>query len=376
MILLRSTHIFITLIVGAVSFRSNSHVVDNDGMDNLGNASQPANAFMLEDITDSIAVLDAAGAARCCCDENQRGRHFHTRRSNDRTGVCIFFLLTGSSPQHCSGLGRHARRWQTGVLHHYTNTESQRCTIDRAEVPEVAREVQQRRPDADYCKEVLPIASMGRASHQPLVAVEAKPLGDSATVSCEAGYEPKEAQVSCVVDTVAEGAFSPAPECRRLGDWCAAIENDAGVKVVGAGAGQSRTVACADGMEAEEELVTCGQDGLFHPQPACQTTARFDVTIRAAEVEARYNVRCCCDTDHQHFTSISRWLTGASDHTGVCLFVFDVDHCREIEGRNHWVHYRRSGDGRCVVQEQEYRRLNDAYPPESGWNRETERINH
>lgn len=330
----------------------------------------------LEDITDPIAVADSTGIARCCCDNHQQGAHVHTRHHDSRSGVCIFFPIVRGQSHHCSDLGRHARTWQSGMMHHFTHTESQRCLINREESETVARELQRLHPTSDYCREILPVTSLTAAhqGHHALVAVPAAPLGATAQVSCQPGFEPEERQVTCAIDTVTAGTFNPMPTCERISNWCPDMHDDT-MRVVGAGVGQSRTVACADGMSPEAELVVCGQDAVFHPAPACVATAHFDVTIRAAEVEASGVARCCCDADHRHFTSMSRWMTGNSVHTGACLFVFEVGHCREIEGRNHWVHYRRTSDGLCVVEEQEYRRLNDAYPPAQGWSHDAERIN-
>lgn len=332
---------------------------------------QPAE---LEDITEPIAVADSTGSARCCCDAHQLGSHAHTRSHSSRSGACIFFPVVGRR-HHCSDLGRHSRTWQTGKLHHFTRTEGQRCMIDRSESATVAQQLQRLHPTPDYCHEILPVTSL-TAAHQgrhALVSVPATPLDGTAQVSCQAGFEPEELQVTCVIDTVGAGAFFPRPVCKRLANWCP-DSHEENLRVVGAGVGQSRTVTCPEGMTPGAELVTCGRDGVFHPAPSCVANAHFDVTVRAAEVEASGRGRCCCDSDHRHFSSMSRWLTGDTEHTGACLFVFEVGHCREIEGRNHWVHYRRTQAGTCVVEEREYERLNDAYPPAQGWSHDAERI--
>jgi len=312
----------------------------------------------LEDITGAIAVADSTGLARCCCDAHQRGTHVHTRTHESRSGICIFFPVVPGHRHHCSDLGRHARTWQSGVMHHYTHTESQKCVINRDESETVARELQRLHPTSDYCRGILPVTSLTAAhqGHHALVSVPAAPLGGTAAVSCQPGFEAAEHRVTCEINVVASGAFRPTPACERIPKWCPDMHDDS-MRVVGAGVGQSRTVECAEGTSPEKVLITCGQDGVFHPAPNCVATAQFDVTLEAAQMEASGHGRCCCDMEHRHFTGMSRWMTGSSAHTGACRIVHDLEHCREIEGRNHWVHYRRTENRACVVGEQEYRTL-------------------
>lgn len=116
----------------------------------------------------------------------------------------------------------------------------------------------------DYCKEFPSSSTLlpGGARTDSAAA-----LGESATVTCMMGFDPKDAEVTCTSRAV----FEPEPECVKIQDFCLKRKmRKAGAPTVPDSAlGDKVKVACDDGFKPEVAEVTCGHRGDFIPSPEC-----------------------------------------------------------------------------------------------------------
>ena len=114
------------------------------------------------------------------------------------------------------------------------------------------------------------------------------------------------------------------------------------ITVDAAATDERENVVCGYGRIPGERLVTCGEDGLFHPTPICN--GLYDISDLAEDMESAGTGRCCCDSDP------SGLFSSTDEHrTNKCHLLSGIAHCSEIAGPIRWVHYTRTQHTKCKV---------------------------